>query len=55
MKQRAQLATYLVSMTVLIAAMLFVFGSKGHNICPVCNHSIAKEGLNTSILAKQNQ
>lgn len=44
MKQPYQLVIYLLFMVMLITAVMY-FGDKGHEYCPVCNHSMATEGM----------
>jgi len=45
MKQKTRLIGYLVFMTLLISATLFLARSAGNDSCPICNHSIATEVL----------
>ena len=45
MKQRTKLIAYLIFMIFVISGSLFLAGSAVHNNCPVCNHSLASEGL----------
>jgi hypothetical protein len=56
MKHRIKLIAYLTIMAVVISGSLFLADSQSHKNCPVCDHSLTKEGIvKTSPLLKPNK
>lgn len=55
MKQGTKLIAYLTMMTVIISGSLFLADKQSHKSCPICNHSLAKEGIIKTSLVLKNQ
>ena len=55
MTQRTKLITYLTIMMVVISGSLYLADKQSHKNCPICNHSLTKEGKIKTSLVLKNQ